>query len=72
MVVEIVPPSSDGPGRYDGWYFDLFPRSGDAFTEHAFVADWFTSSNANAVVYAGATAPRLGLFVVDTGVVENR
>ncbi len=67
MVVEIVPPSSDGPGSFDGWYFDLFPTIGEAFTEHEFVADWFTSSNANAVVYAGATAPRLGLFVVDTG-----
>jgi hypothetical protein len=67
MVVEIVPPSSDGPGSQDGWYFDLFPNTGDAFSDHAFVADWFTSSNANAVVYAGATAPRLGLFVVDTG-----
>jgi hypothetical protein len=67
MVVEIVPPSSDGPGSYDGWYFDLFPNYSEAFTEHAFVADWFTSSNANAVVYAGATVPRLGIFVVDTG-----
>jgi hypothetical protein len=67
MVVEIVPPSSDGPGRFDGWYFDLFPSSEDAFTSDAFIADWFTSSNLNAVVYAGATAPRLGLFVVDTG-----
>lgn len=67
MVVEILPPSSDGPGSYDGWYFDLFPTVRDAFEEHAFVADWFTSSNANAVVYAGATAPRMGLFVVDVG-----
>lgn len=67
MVVEIVPPSSDGPGSFDGWYFDLFPHHGVAFAEHGFVADWFTSSNANAVVYAGAGEPRLGLFVVDTG-----
>lgn len=67
MVVEIVPPSSDGPGSFDGWYFDLFPHHGVAFDEHGFVADWFSSSNANAVVYAGASEPRLGLFVVDTG-----
>jgi hypothetical protein len=67
MVVEIVPPSSDGPGSFDGWYFDLFPTTSDAFKEHAFIADWFTSSNAQAVVYAGASAPRLGFFVVDTG-----
>lgn len=67
MTSEIVPPSSDGPGSYDGWYFGMFPSVHDAFAEHAFVADWFTSSNASAVVYAGAKEPRLGLFVVDTG-----
>lgn len=65
MTSEIVPPSSDGPGYNDGWYFNLFPNSGDAFSEHAFVADWFTSSNASAVVYAGAREPRLGVFVID-------
>ncbi|MBX3205000.1 MAG: DUF3160 domain-containing protein [Labilithrix sp.] len=67
MVVEIVPPSSDGPGSFDGWYFDLFLHAGLAFDEHGFLADWFSSSNANAVVYAGASNPRLGLFVVDVG-----
>ncbi|MBX3234004.1 MAG: DUF3160 domain-containing protein [Labilithrix sp.] len=67
MTTEIVPPSSLGPGSYDGWYFDLFRDLHDAFSEHAFVADWFTSSNASAVVYAGAKEPRLGLFVVDAG-----
>lgn len=66
MTSEIVPPSSDGPGSYDGWYFGLFKDAHDAFLEHAFVADWFTSSNKNAVVYAGAKEPRLGFFVVDT------
>lgn len=67
MTSEIVPPSSDGPGSNDGWYFGLFPRSDDAFSEHAFVADWFTSSNASAIAYAGAREPRLGVFVVDAG-----
>ena len=65
MASEIIPPSSEGPGSNDGWYFNLFPQSGDAFSEHAFVADWFTSSNAAAVVYAGAREPRYGIFVVD-------
>ena len=65
MASEIIPPSSDGPGSNDGWYFNLFPQSYDAFSEHAFVADWFTSSNASAVVYAGAREPRYGIFVVD-------
>lgn len=67
MVVEIVPPSSDGPGSFDGWYFDLFNGPDEAFAEHAFLADWFTGSNDGVAVYAGATNPRLGIFVVDTG-----
>jgi Protein of unknown function (DUF3160) len=67
MVVEIVPPSSDGPGSFDGWYFDLFPTLDDAFAEHTFIADWFTGSNTGKAVYAGATHPRLGVFVVDVG-----
>jgi hypothetical protein len=66
MVVEIRPPSSDGPGSNDGWYFDLFAEGG-AFADEGFIADYYTSSNAETVVYAGATAPRMGLFVVDTG-----
>jgi hypothetical protein len=66
MVVEITPPSSDGPGSNDGWYFDLFQDLEQAFGDAGFVADYFTSSNANRVVYAGATEPRVGIFVVDT------
>jgi hypothetical protein len=66
MASEIVPPSSDGPGSNDGWYFQLFANRYDAFADHAFIADWFTSSNAHAVVYAGAREPRMGIFVVDT------
>ncbi len=67
MVVEIVPPSSDGPGSYNGWYFDLFPDIGSAFEESAFVADWFTGSNTATAMLVGATRPRLGLFRVDVG-----
>lgn len=67
MIVEIVPPTSEGPGRFDGWYFDLFTSVDDAFADSAFLADWFTASDIDAVVYAGAGRPRLGLFVVDTG-----
>ena len=44
----------------------LFKDIKHAFTEHSIDADWFTSSNDNAVVYAGAKEPRLGIFVVDT------
>jgi hypothetical protein len=67
MVVEVVPPSSDSPGSFNGWYFDLYPGIDDAFEEPAFIADWFTGSNTDTVVYAGVTRPRLGIFVVDVG-----
>ena len=67
MVVEIVPPSSDGPGSFDGWYFDLFFRRYDAFDSPAFVSDIQASVNTGAVTHIGATLPRLALFVVDVG-----
>lgn len=67
MVVEIVPASSDSPGRYDGWYFSLFPGLDAAFEDHALLADWFTGSDSATVVYAGARDPRFALFVVDVG-----
>ncbi|MEZ4222229.1 MAG: DUF3160 domain-containing protein [Polyangiaceae bacterium] len=65
MIVEITPPSSDSPGSYDGWYFDLFPDIDSAFEQEAFVADWFTGANTGAVMSVAARPPRLGLFVVD-------
>jgi len=65
---------------YNGWYFDLFLSRPDGTTEPppgrsehpsmkyaGFVADYYTSSEFHTVAYAGATAPRLGVFVVDTG-----
>ena len=65
MVVEIQPPTSDSPGSFDGWYFDLFPSVEAAFAEASFAADWFTGSNTHNAAVAGAKEPRLGLFVVD-------
>lgn len=54
------------PPRYTGWYFDLFlSRQLDGMRGADFIADYFTSSKG--IAYAGATAPRLGIFVVDTG-----
>jgi len=67
MVVEILPPSSDGPGSQDGWYFHMFPSDANAFEDPGFIADYYTSTNMQTVVYAGATEPRLGVFVVDAG-----
>jgi uncharacterized protein DUF3160 len=54
------------PPTYTGWYFDLFyEREGDGMRGADFVADYFTS--AETIAYLGAGAPRLGVFVVDTG-----
>lgn len=68
MVVEMTPGSTGGPPTYTGWYFDMFRgRWREALTAASFVADIHTSTSAGKVVYAGATAPRLGVFVVDAG-----
>jgi hypothetical protein len=54
------------PPLYTGWYFDLFfAREEDGMREAGFIADYFTSQEQ--ISYVGATAPRLALFVVDTG-----
>jgi hypothetical protein len=54
------------PPMYTGWYFDLFlDRQADGMRSADYIADYFTSQES--VAYVGATAPRLGIFVVDTG-----
>ena len=54
------------PPVYSGWYFDLFPSSQDDGMRGAgYIADYFTSDAG--ISYVGASAPRLGVFVVDTG-----
>jgi hypothetical protein len=68
MVVEMTPGSSGGGPTYTGWYFDLFRgRAEEGLATSAFVADYHTSSYLDQVVYAGATGPRMGVFVVDAG-----
>ena len=54
------------PPMYTGWYFDLFlDRQADGMRGADYIADYFTSKEG--VAYVGATAPRLGIFVVDAG-----
>lgn len=54
------------PPMYTGWYFDLFyERESDGLRGAGFIADYFTSQAG--VTYVGATAPRMGVFVVDAG-----
>ncbi|HWU86642.1 MAG TPA: hypothetical protein VN253_05185, partial [Kofleriaceae bacterium] len=65
MIVEILPFGSDGRPTYTGWYFDLFEDRTDGIARPDLIADYFTSDAG--VAYAGVSAPRLGIFVVDTG-----
>lgn len=66
MVVEMTPGSTGGAPTYTGWYFDLFRgRWEEGLGDASFVADYHTSSWKGRVVYAGATSPRLGVFVID-------
>jgi hypothetical protein len=54
------------PPMYTGWYFDLFlDRQADGLRGADYIADYFTSQEA--VAYVGASAPRLGIFVIDAG-----
>src|SRR6185436_14010472 len=69
MVAELsIDTSQDITGHppvYSGWYFDLFyDREGDGMRGASFIADYFTGQDG--IAYAGATAPRMGVFVVDT------
>ncbi|HEX7838827.1 MAG TPA: DUF3160 domain-containing protein [Kofleriaceae bacterium] len=55
------------PPVYSGWYFDLFlDAEGDGMRGASYIADYFTSVE-DGISYAGATAPRMGIFVVDAG-----
>jgi hypothetical protein len=67
MVVEIVVDNSGSgaPPTYAGWYFDLFRNFTDATSNPDFITG--IGQNADHVFYAGATDPRMGVFVVDTG-----
>jgi Protein of unknown function (DUF3160) len=67
MVLEMTPGSSGGPPTFTGWYFDLFPTHPDGLADASFIADYFTSGWEQTISYAGASSPRLGVFVVDTG-----
>ena len=72
LVAEYSPPGTyDGrtrpPAKFNGWYPRLFPDRKGAFRRGSFVSDVASSPTQGAVVYLGATEPRIGLFVVDVG-----
>ncbi|MEO7735274.1 MAG: DUF3160 domain-containing protein [Kofleriaceae bacterium] len=55
------------PPKYSGWYLNLFPDpERDGMRGAGFIADYFTSVE-DGIAYAGASSPRIGVFVVDTG-----
>jgi hypothetical protein len=59
--------STGEPPKWTGWYFDMFEdREHGATRSAAFVADYFTLTNAGEVAYLGAEGPRLGVYIVDT------
>jgi hypothetical protein len=65
MVAETTPWTTGGPPTYTGWWFDLHRRRKDEGLARAdFIASYFTGDQ---ISYVGATAPRLAVFVVDTG-----
>jgi hypothetical protein len=72
MVAENVPAGgycdSGAPPKWTGWYFDMFDdREHGASRSAAFIADYFTLTNAGQVAYLGAEGPRLAVYVVDVG-----
>jgi len=65
MIAEMTPGMTGAPPRYTGWWFDMFRhRELDGLAPADYIASFFTG---DAIAYVGATAPRLGVFVVDTG-----
>jgi hypothetical protein len=65
MVAEMSPGMTGAPPTYTGWWFDLFRRRElDGLAPAGYIASFFTGET---IAYIGATAPRLGVFVVDTG-----
>lgn len=66
LNVDLSVETTGHPPMYTGWYFDLFyDRQSDGMRGADYIADYFTSQSG--VTYVGATAPRLGIFVVDAG-----
>ena len=65
MVAEMEPGTTGGPPTYTGWWFDMFRhRELDGLAEAGYIASYFTGDT---ISYVGASAPVLGVFVVDTG-----
>jgi hypothetical protein len=65
MIAEMQPGTTGNPPSYTGWWFDMFRgRETDGLAAPDFIASYFTGGQ---IAYLGATSPRIGIFVVDTG-----
>ena len=68
LVVELRPyGGTGGPPSFTGWWFDLFRLRQEGLTPAGLIADVFTSTEEQKILYLGARAPAMGIFVVDTG-----
>ncbi len=65
MIAEMQPGTTGNAPSYTGWWFDMFRhRELDGLGAPDFIASYFTGGQ---IAYLGATSPRIGVFVVDTG-----
>jgi hypothetical protein len=65
MIAEMQPGTTGNAPSYTGWWFDMFRhRELDGLAAPDFIASYFTGGT---IAYLGATSPRVGIFVVDTG-----
>ena len=63
MIAEMEPGTTGKDPTFSGWWFDLFhARQQDGLAPAGYLASFFTGTK---VAYVGATAPRLGVFVVE-------
>ena len=68
LVVELRPyGGTGGPPSFTGWWFDLFRLRQEGLGPATLIADTFTSSYDNTILYVGTHEPQMGMFVVDTG-----
>lgn len=66
-IAEVSDAASAGDARFEGWYFRLFPRVDVALARSEFAAEWGASPSSPLRAWLGASAPRVGLFVIDNG-----
>ena len=67
FLASVVSPDAADGGPTGGWYGALFAPFEATRDRAAFASPWASARNAPTRAWIGASAPRLGLFVVDNG-----